>query len=117
MEINARNITLGSIAGGIGLVFGTLKVFGLTWADVGWMPPANHAADIAKLEQRIIELEQDTVTGVKDFRDEWKCDEDAEELIELLKAQRAGDDSVETEERIKALRKRMEDNHCGRFDS
>lgn len=116
MELSGKHVTLGSIAGGLTLVFGTLKVFGLGWADVGWLPPASHAEDIAALEQRIAELETDTVTGVKEFRDEWKCDEYAEELIDLLRRQRAGDNSVETEERINQLREKMQDTDCNRFD-
>ncbi len=75
------------------------------WPAVGWETPNQHDADYAE-----------TIGEMKDFRDEWKCDEYDEELLDLLKAQRSGDDSVETEREIEKLRERMAKLECERFD-
>ncbi len=77
------------------------------WPAFGWETPIQHDADFLVISGEI-----------KEFRDEWKCDEDQGELYDLLKSQRNGDNSVETEERIQKLRRRMneEHNNCDRFE-
>lgn len=71
------------------------------WPKVGWETPEQHKADMQLL---------------REFRDEWKCDEYDEELLELLEDVQAGDDSAETQHRIDRIRKKMEKIDCQRFE-
>jgi hypothetical protein len=75
------------------------------WPYIGWTTPNQHDADY-------LEIAED----IKDFRDEWKCDEYEEELIELLEDVKAGDDSVETKREIERIREKIEKIKCDRFD-
>ena len=75
------------------------------WPIVGWTTPNQHDADIIAF------------TGdVKEFRDEWKCDEYEEELIELLKLQATGDNSIETRRKVERLREKIDKLNCQRFN-
>ena len=75
------------------------------WPLVGWTTPNIHNADIQR------------ATGdVKEFRDEWKCDEWDEELLELLKSQATGDTSVETQLKVERLRAKIDKLNCSRFE-
>lgn len=75
------------------------------WPSIGWTTPNQHNADFAM-----------TSEGVKDFRDEWKCDEWEEELLELLQKQADGDHSVQTERDIEKLRIKITKLKCERFE-
>lgn len=79
------------------------------WDQVGWQTPAAHAADY-----------QQTVEQIKDFRDEWKCDEYDEELLKLkLYVQNMklnGEDTTEIELLIEKIERKMEALECERFD-
>jgi len=86
----------------LGTLAGTAKAF---WPTIGWTTPERHVADY-----------QATEAFIKEFRDEWKCDEYDETLHDLLQAQRDGDDSLETERSIEKLRDRMDDLDCQRFE-
>jgi hypothetical protein len=89
----------------IGTLAGSVTAVYAAWPIIGWTTPSQHQSDI-----------DEAVGGIQEFRDEWKCDEYSEELLDLLKQQRAGDDSVETEERIKRLRDKMKKLDCDRFE-
>lgn len=88
-----------------GTVLGVLTAAGTTgtlyWDRFGWETPDQHAADMDLL---------------REFRDEWRCDEMEEALLELLEEQHAGDDSVETQHKIDRIRKKMEKIDCSRFE-
>lgn len=79
------------------------------WNEVGWITPAQS-------EERHTESEQ----LIKDFRDEWKCDEYEEELIVLkrrLKRMSSDDDDyVELDHKIERIENKMEDTECSRFE-
>ncbi len=79
------------------------------WHKVGWKTPAAHAAEIERVEVAFTDV-------LQEFRDEWRCDEYDEEVKELLNAQRAGDDSVETAERLRKLRELQDRRKCSNFD-
>ena len=83
------------------------------WPKVGWTTPNTHIADIEALRA-------ETVGEVKNFRDEWKCDEWDEELREALREQdRLADNGVndpDLDEDIRRLRAKMEKLDCARFD-
>lgn len=79
------------------------------WDKVGWMTPSAHAADY-----------EQTVEQIKDFRDEWKCDEYDEELFELKlllkELEENGEDTTEVEHMIDKLENKIEKLDCQRFD-
>lgn len=103
-----------AIAGsGVGLLAGGIAL----WPTIGWQTGASHAADVAALQARIEQLEIEFTGAVEKFYDNWQCDEWHEELVDLLKAQRNGDDSVETAERIRILRERIARHNCERFEN
>ena len=97
-----RTVALISAVGGL-LAIG---VYGKQlWPVAGWMTPDSHNADILE-----------TIGEVKEFRDEWKCDEYEEELVELMKQQAAGDSSIETKRKVERLREKIDKLNCERFE-
>lgn len=96
---------IGSGAAVLAAAGGALATADDYWPRIGWTTPSQHDADFA-------------VTGeqLKDFRDEWKCDEYEEELIALLERQDAGDSAAETQHRIDRIRNKMEKIKCERFE-
>ena len=75
------------------------------WPVVGWTTPNQHDADF-----------KEAVGAVIDFRDEWKCDEYEEELIDLLKLQATGADSIEVGRKIEKLKEKIVKLDCQRFE-
>ena len=75
------------------------------WPQVGWETPNQHAADYAGI-----------VSDISNFRDEWKCDEYEEELLELLKRQATGDTSIETARKVERLKNKIDELNCQRFE-
>ena len=51
------------------------------WAKLGWMTPDEHKADIDHIEDHAQKTEQ----AIVEFQTRWMCDEDQEELEDLLK--------------------------------
>lgn len=97
--MNMKMLTIAGSALGILAAAGTTgKIY---WPQFGWETPNQHAADMDLL---------------RDFRDEWRCDEMEEALLELLEAEKAGDDSVETAHKIERIRKKMDEIDCSRFE-
>ncbi len=87
------------------------------WPTIGWQTGARHDADMAAMKERLATIEAEFTGAVEKFYENWKCDEWYEELVDLLAAQRNGDDSVETSERIRILRDRIRDHNCERFEN
>jgi hypothetical protein len=79
------------------------------WSHVGWMTPAAHASDY-----------EQTIDSIKQFRDEWKCDEYDEELLNLQlersRMQRDDEDTTEIDMLIDKIKRKMESIDCSRFD-
>ena len=92
----------------IALIAGTVQL----WPVVGWNTPNQHQADVDLIRQEI----QQSAEDVKEFRDEWKCDELEEELIALLEKVEAGDDSIETQREIEKIRRAIAQLRCERFE-
>lgn len=92
-------------ATGVSAIIALATAAPVFWNDYGWITPAQHEQDL-------------TAAGddIREFRDEWKCDEYEEELVELLKRQQAGDDSVELKRLIERIREKMDDIDCSRFE-
>ena len=85
------------------------------WPAIGWVTPTQHAGDIAKVNTQY----EQAVGDVKEFRDEWKCDEYDEELLELRKdldQARTNDERAEIEHEIEKLKRKMEKLNCSRFE-
>ena len=65
-------------------------------------------------------MRAETVGEIKEFRDEWKCDEWDEELREKLREQDrladAGTNDPDLDEDIRRLREKMRKLDCSRFD-
>lgn len=79
------------------------------WPMLGWVTPNQHDADfVAAVEE------------LKEFRDEWKCDEYEEELEELHRELADGTQSLERrleiEREIEKIKDAMERRDCARFD-
>ena len=53
----------------------------------------------------------DVLDAIKESRDEWKCDEYDEELLDLLKEQ-VDNNSVELRREIEKLKKKIEKLSC-----
>lgn len=105
MSINLKS----KLVGGILAALGGTTAAGVTvydrWDEFGWTTPSQHDQDMLE-----------AVGEVKDFRDEWKCDEYDEELLELKRDQAAGDDSVDTQHTIEQIKEKMRELECSRFD-
>jgi len=92
--------TVGIMAGA-----GTIAVSMFTlWGNIGWTTPNRHDADF------LVAIDQ-----VKEFRDEWKCDEYDEELLDLLREQ-VENDSVELRRQIEKIKEKMARLDCSRFE-
>lgn len=115
---------MGSALGGVAAIVAIVTSLGLNpWDALGWTTPSQHSEDVAVISEdvaalnaKIEQVQADAVGGVQEFRDEWKCEELEDELVELLKQQRAGDDSVETQREIEKVRARIKKLNCERFD-
>lgn len=102
---------------GVLSIVGTLVAIWATgiWDHVGWTTPAAHAADIQTVkDERLL------VRGeMKEFRDEWKCDEYDEELLDLRKqlaVVTTDAERVNIEHEIEKLKQKMEKLDCSRFE-
>lgn len=82
------------IAWTVATVAGILAIAG-KWHDFGWTTPHQHAAD------------------VNDFRMEWRCDEDQEELTDLLRKPTRTDEELE---RVLQLRDKLDENDCHLYE-
>ena len=105
-----------TLTGALGLIATVVGIWSTgVWDHVGWTTPNAHAADVQKIQdERIL-----TAGQLKDFRDEWKCDEYDEELLELrrrLVAAETEDEKVTLRHQIAKLEKKMEANECSRFE-
>lgn len=97
-KVSAVVVLLGAI---IGIV--------TQWSAVGWTTPNQHAADFVVAEN-----------VMKEFRDEWKCDEYDEELLDLKeKRERLIHDdqpTTEIDHQIEKIREKMRKIDCSRFE-
>ena len=78
------------------------------WQTIGWQTPAQHDADF------VVAVEE-----LKEFRDEWKCDEYDEELLELrekLSVAQTEAEKIELQHQIEKLKTKMEKLDCSRFE-
>ena len=85
------------------------------WSQVGWTTPAKHDADIASIIAERMVSEQNVINAIKESRDEWKCDEYDEELLDLLREQEETD-TVEIRREIEKIKDKMEKLDCQRFE-
>ena len=96
---------IGMGAGGVAI----LTFLFTFWGVIGWVTPNQQAAAMDQ-----------ALGDVKEFRDEWKCDEYDEELLELrealVRAQAAGEPTTRIEHEIDKIEKKMEALNCSRFE-
>ena len=85
------------------------------WHHVGWKTPHGHESDLAIAETAVLSAIQALSTKVSVNQDQWLCDENTEELVELLQAQ-AIDETVERDVKIHAVREKMRSLDCSRFE-
>jgi hypothetical protein len=86
------------------------------WGSVGWTTPNQALAAHASLQlENVLGSE-----SLKLFRDEWKCDEYDEELLEareaLIRARDAGQSTVQIEHLIEKIKGAMNRLVCSRFE-
>ena len=109
----SKNMTIGAAVIAIVGLMGYASSAVDAWPKVGWTTPNSHQADIEALRE-------EAVGEIKQFRDEWKCDEWDEELREKLREQDRladqGENDPDLDEDIRRLREKMEKLDCGRFD-
>lgn len=95
------------------------------WPHIAYKTQAAHDADIAEIYEQHANLEnmaeaiERALAGeVKQFRDEWLCDELDDELGELLDKVQAGNATERDRQRITRIRARISpDNlNCARFE-
>ncbi len=85
------------------------------WPTVGWATPNQVAAKYAAGDHK----HSDTIDALNDFRDEWKCDEYDEELLDLRQAlvhAETEQERTRIEHDIERLRRKMVVLECSRFD-
>lgn len=97
-KIRAGLATAGAVAGFLAAAFAL-------WPELGWVTPNQHRADF-----------DSTLSEITRFRDEWRCDELNEELIDLLEQVSGGDSSARTEERIRRIRDEIDELDCEQFN-
>jgi hypothetical protein len=78
-----------------------LGFFVAMWGRFGWETPEGHDADI-----------HDTTEAVKEFQQRWICDEDQEELDELLEKPTRTPKELQD---VAELADAIDDNDCHRF--
>ena len=97
--------TLGIVAGLIAIGTGG-KAF---WNDWGWVTPS--AAEEAHMVAE---------SAIKDFRDEWKCDEYEEELQErkreINRLEEGTDEWADLMYEIERIERAMDELRCSRFE-
>ena len=117
MNLPQGRTLLVSGAATVAAAYGLLTQGPTVWNSVGWTTPAQHVADVGNVELMQDSIEEALAGEIKAFREEWRCDELAESLLELLRQQQAGDNSVETAEEITRIRGLINDKYdCSRFD-
>jgi hypothetical protein len=105
--MNKTQVTwvVGTIAALIAIGSGA-KTF---WRDFGWITPAQ-----AEVSHQAAE------GAIKDFRDEWKCDEYEEELRELRRelsrTDEGTDEYADLEHEIRRIENKMDKTDCSRFE-
>lgn len=108
------------MTGALGTVAAVVAIFtslGVNpWHTVGWYSPSRHAADIAAVRAEFIEASTSSEQETAEFRTEWRCSEWAEDLDDLYEQQESGDDSDRLQDRIDALRERMDDAGCQKYE-
>lgn len=126
MTVTSRQIT--GLASGIAVVIGVLIAFRMDfWPNFGWMTPNGHSEDLAAhvevIEQDIAATNQQVLNAINAlsskadvYRDEWVCDENTEELEELIETQTSGSTSAETIVRLEVVRRKLTDTNCSRFE-
>lgn len=103
-----KKLTIGS---GIALL-AAIVALGSTlnlWMIFGWTTPEAHTQDVQHIEDHAKKTEQ----AIVEFQDRWQCDEWTEELNDLLALVNA---TPLDNERIRRLRKKIDDKECFRFD-
>ncbi len=78
------------------------------WPVVGWTTPNQHDADYKVTSEQL-----------QDFRDEWKCDEYDEELLELRMKLSEAQTQAEADElthEIEKLKAKMAKLDCSKFE-
>ena len=122
MNVTKKQMTwVGAVAVGVTVLTFAGKALEL-WPTMGWMSQANHDKDIATIEEKHTVQQEAVLNAVNALsvkmdvgRDEWKCDEWEEELVELLK-QQAVDHTVQRQVDIDQVREAMSKKDCTRFE-
>ena len=78
------------------------------WRAIGWTTPAEHEADIQHIEDHA----QETQKAIVEFQTRWLCDEDREELDELLDKPTRTDKEVQ---RVRELADNIDERDCRQF--
>jgi hypothetical protein len=107
------NKTLVSWLTAAGILVGIVVQVGL-WPRIGWTTRMDHDADVEALRAEYVASE----TLIKDFHDEWKCDEYDEELLRLRESMLDADgaERISIEHQMERLRDKMAALNCSRFD-
>lgn len=103
--------SLAAVATTIAIVTGSIAL----WPVVGWQTPNAHANDIVTIEAEHVVSQEEVLDAIKLSRDEWKCDEYDEELLDLLLDQ-VENNSVENRRDIEKIKNKMEKLDCQRFE-
>lgn len=107
-------MTKGTVSWAVGIVASVIAILGggsikVFWHDVGWITPAQ--AEDAHLAAE---------GAIKDFRDEWKCDEYEEELRalrrQLARATPGTDEYADLAHDIARIENKMSKINCSRFE-
>ena len=92
----------------LGSVLGVLATAFVLWPAIGWTTPNQHGNDFVV-----------AVNEMREFRDEWKCDEYDEELLDLeheLVDAETDEERTEIQHDIDKLKEKMAKIDCSRFE-
>lgn len=104
MNTKKVNWVLGTLAIGVTIISGTIAL----WPVIGWTTPNQHENDFVV-----------AINEIREFRDEWKCDEYDEELLDLkekLDIEKSSAMRVALRHEIKKIEIKMDKIDCSRFE-
>jgi len=96
--------TISTAAAAVALIASSIAL----WPVIGWTTPNRHNNDFVV-----------AINELKEFRDEWKCDEYDEELLDLEHDKalaRTDAERIEIQHKIDKLKAKMSKLECSRFE-
>jgi hypothetical protein len=111
IKLTKAQTYLGLIATIIAIVGGA----GYAWRTVGWMTPSGHEESLHEHQNTTLSAIQAVSIKIDVNQAQWLCDENSEELVDLLEAQSV-EETAERSVKIESVREKMRKLDCTRFE-